>query len=172
MYCFNCGKEVPNGSVACPACGTSIGESHKAPEASTSSSQQGVIPKSSTRRGKIIVFSFLALLVLAVVALIVWRSLPNDKSRIEDELYRIMEEELHGNTDLFTVERVTYIYKAKAKEGKYAGEGAFYLFTIRTCGGDQQIGGAVVFKAKDKEREVKITKRPELFRQIESLNLK
>lgn len=170
MFCGKCGKEMPDGAVACPACGAPT----DAPTgAAPTPPPQGTPmppppPKAPVSKGKVIGLSILSVIVLFIVGLIVWAFIPNDKTRIEDELYRIMEEEYHANTDLFSVEKVTPIMEGESKEG----EGALYAFTIRTCGGDLQSGVAAVEKKKDKERTIELIATPRLFDQVERLNLK
>ena len=163
MFCGKCGKEMPDGAVACPACGAPTDAPTGA--APTPPPQP---PKAPVSKGKVIGFSILGVIVVLILGLIVWAFIPNDKTRIEDELYRIMEEEYNANTDLFSVEKVTPITKAKGEKG----EANVYVFTIRTCGGDLQSGVAVVSKEKDKDRKIEIAHTPDLFDQIEALNLK
>lgn len=169
MFCGKCGKEMPDGAVACPACGAPT----DAPTgAAPTPPPQGTPmppppPKAPMSKGKVIGLSILGVVVLLFIGLIVWAFIPNDKTRIEDELYRIMEEEYNANTDLFSVEKVTPITKAKGEKG----EANVYVFTIRTCGGDLQSGVAVVTK-DDKGRKIEIAHTPDLFDQIEALNLK
>lgn len=163
MFCGKCGKEVPDGAVACPACGAPTDAPTGA--APTPPPQP---PKAPVSKGKVIGFSILGVIVVLILGLIVWAFIPNDKTRIEDELYRIMEEEYNANTDLFSVEKVTPFMKGESEEGK----ANVYVFTIRTCGGDLQSGVAVVSKEKDKDRKIEIAHTPDLFDQIEALNLK
>ena len=163
MFCGKCGKEMPDGAVACPACGAPTDAPTGA--APTPPPQP---PKAPVSKGKVIGFSILGVIVVLILGLIVWAFIPNDKTRIEDELYRIMEEEYHANTDLFSVEKITPILKGESEKG----EANAYVFTIRTCGGDLQSGAAMVSKEKDKEREINIIEAPQLFRQIKSLRLK
>lgn len=170
MFCGKCGKEMPDGAVACPACGAPT----DAPTgAAPTPPPQGTPmppppPKAPMSKGKVIGFSILGVIVVLILGLIVWAFIPNDKTRIEDELYRIMEEEYNANTDLFSVEKVTPFMKGESEEGK----ANVYVFTIRTCGGDLQSGVAVVSKEKDKDRKIEIAHTPDLFDQIEALNLK
>lgn len=163
MFCGKCGKEMPDGAVACPACGAPTDAPTGA--APTPPPQP---PKAPMSKGKVIGLSILGVVVLLFIGLIVWAFIPNDKTRIEDELYRIMEEEYNANTDLFSVEKISPILKGESEEG----EANVYVFTIRTCGGDLQSGAAMVSKEKDKEREINIIEAPQLFRQIKSLRLK
>lgn len=163
MFCGKCGKELPDGAVACPACGAPTGAPTDA--APTPPPQP---PKAPVSKGKVIGFSILGVIVVLILGLIVWAFIPNDKTRIEDELYRIMEEEYNANTDLFSVEKISPIMKGESEKGK----ANVYVFTIRTCGGDLQSGVAVVSKEKDKERKIEIIEAPRLFRQIKSLRLK
>ena len=163
MFCGKCGKEMPDGAVACPACGAPTDAPTGA--APTPPPQP---PKAPMSKGKVIGLSILGVVVLLFIGLIVWAFIPNDKTRIEDELYRIMEEEYNASGDLFSVEKISPIMKGESEEGKANA----YVFTIRTCGGDLQSGVAVVSKEKDKEREINIIEAPQLFRQIKSLRLK
>lgn len=163
MFCGKCGKEVPDGSTACPACGAPTDAPTGA--APTPPPQP---PKAPVSKGKVIGFSILGVIVVLILGLIVWAFIPNDKTRIEDELYRIMEEEYNASGDLFSVEKISPIMKGEIEEGK----ANFYVFTIRTCGGDLQSGVAVVSKEKDKDRKIEIARTPDLFDQIEALNLK
>lgn len=162
MFCGKCGKEVPDGAVACPACGAPTG----APTDTAPTPPQP--PKAPVSKGKVIGFSILGVIVVLILGLIVWAFIPNDKTRIEDELYRIMEEEYNASGDLFSVEKISPIMKGESEEGK----ANVYVFTIRTCGGDLQSGVAVVSKEKDKDRKIEIAHTPDLFDQIEALNLK
>ena len=159
MFCGKCGKEVPDGAVACPACGVPTGAPTDAAPTP---------PKAPVSKGKAIGLSILGVIVLLIAGLIVWAFIPNNKTRIEDELYRIMEEEYHANTALFTVEKITPIMEGKDKNQ----EGALYAFTIRTCGGDLQSGVVAVEKQKDKERKIELVATPRLFDQIKRLGLK
>lgn len=163
MFCGKCGKEMPDGSTACPACGAPTDAPTGA--APTPPPQP---PKAPVSKGKVIGFSILGVIVVLILGLIVWAFIPNDKTRIEDELYRIMEEEYNASGDLFSVEKISPFMKGESEEG----EVNVYVFTIRTCGGDLQSGAAMVSKEKDKEREINIIKAPQLFRQIKSLRLK
>lgn len=163
MFCGKCGKEMPDGAVACPACGAPTDAPTGA--APTPPPQP---PKAPVSKGKVIGFSILGVIVVLILGLIVWAFIPNDKTRIEDELYRIMEEEYNASGDLFSVEKISPILKGESEEG----EANVYVFTIRTCGGDLQSGAAMVSKEKDKEREINIIEAPQLFRQIKSLRLK
>ena len=169
MFCGKCGKEMPDGAVACPACGAPTdaptGAAPTPPPQGTPMPPQP--PKAPVSKGKVIGFSILGVIVVLILGLIVWAFIPNDKTRIEDELYRIMEEEYNANTDLFSVEKVTPITKDKGEKD----EANVYVFTIRTCGGDLQSGVAVVTK-DDKGRKIEIDHKPDLFDQIEALNLK
>ena len=99
--------------------------------------------------------------------MIVWAFIPNNKTRIEDELYRIMEEEYHANTDLFSVEKITPLMEGKGERGEFN----VYVFTIRTCGGDLQSGVAMMTK-DDKGRTIELSHAPALFDQVKALNLK
>lgn len=167
MFCGKCGKEVPDGAVACPACGAPTGA--PTDTAPTPPPQSAPIPpKAPVSKGKAIGLSILGVIVLLIAGLIVWAFIPNNKTRIEDELYRIMEEEYHANTALFTVEKITPIMEGKDKNQ----EGALYAFTIRTCGGDLQSGVVAVEKQKDKERKIELVATPRLFDQIKRLGLK
>ncbi len=163
MFCGKCGKEMPDGAVACPACGAPTDAPTGA--APTPPPQP---PKAPVSKGKVIGFSILGVIVVLILGLIVWAFIPNDKTRIEDELYRIMEEEYNASGDLFSVEKISPIMKGEIEEGK----ANVYVFTIRTCGGDLQSGVAVVSKEKDKDRKIEIAHTPDLFDQIEALNLK
>lgn len=163
MFCGKCGKELPDGAVACPACGAPTDAPTGA--APTPPPQP---PKAPVSKGKVIGFSILSVIVVLILGLIVWAFIPNDKTRIEDELYRIMEEEYNASGDLFSVEKISPIRKDESEEG----EANVYVFTIRTCGGDLQSGVAVVSKEKDKDRKIKIALTPDLFDQIKALNLK
>lgn len=170
MFCGKCGKEMPDGAVACPACGAPT----DAPTgAAPTPPPQGTPmppppPKAPVSKGKVIGFSILGVIVVLILGLIVWAFIPNDKTRIEDELYRIMEEEYNASGDLFSVEKISPIMKGESEKGK----ANVYVFTIRTCGGDLQSGVAVVSKEKDKDRKIEIAHKPDLFDQIEALNLK
>lgn len=170
MFCGKCGKEMPDGAVACPACGAPT----DAPTgAAPTPPPQGTPmppppPKAPMSKGKVIGLSILGVVVLLFIGLIVWAFIPNDKTRIEDELYRIMEEEYNASGDLFSVEKISPFMKGESEEGK----ANVYVFTIRTCGGDLQSGVAVVSKEKDKDRKIEIAHTPDLFDQIEALNLK
>ena len=167
MFCGKCGKEVPDGAVACPACGAPTGApTDTAPTPPPQSAPTP--PKAPVSKGKVIGFSILGVIVVLILGLIVWAFIPNDKTRIEDELYRIMEEEYNASGDLFSVEKISPILKGESEEG----EANVYVFTIRTCGGDLQSGVAVVSKEKDKDRKIEIAHTPDLFDQIEALNLK
>lgn len=162
MFCGKCGKEMPDGSAACPACGAPT----EAPTGAAPTPPPP--PKAPVSKGKVIGLSILGVIVVLIVGLIVWAFIPNDKTRIEDELYRIVEEEYHASGDLFSVEKISPIMEGKDKDG----EGAFYAFTIRTCGGDLQSGVAAVEKKKDKERTIELIATPRLFDQIKRLGLK
>lgn len=166
MFCGKCGKEVPDGAVACPACGAPTG----APtDAAPTPPPQSVPtpPKAPVSKGKAIGLSILGVIVLLIAGLIVWAFIPNNKTRIEDELYRIMEEEYHANTDLFSVEKITPIMEGKGERGEFN----VYVFTIRTCGGDLQSGVAMMTK-DDKGRTIELSHAPALFDQVKALNLK
>ena len=158
MFCGKCGKEVPDGAVACPACGAPTG----APTDAASTP-----PKAPVSKGKAIGLSILGVIVLLIAGLIAWAFIPNNKTRIEDELYRIMEEEYHANTALFTVEKITPIMEGKGERGEFN----VYVFTIRTCGGDLQSGVARLTK-DDKGRTIELSHAPALFDQVKALNLK
>ena len=166
MFCGKCGKEVPDGAVACPACGAPTGA--PTDTASTPPPQSAPTPpKAPVSKGKIIGLSILGVIVLLIAGLIVWAFIPNNKTRIEDELYRIMEEEYHANTDLFSVEKITPIMEGKGESGEFN----VYVFTIRTCGGDLQSGVARMTK-DDKGRTIELSHAPALFDQVKALNLK
>lgn len=172
MFCGKCGKEVPDGAVACPACGAPTGA--PTDTAPTPPPQRAPTPpKAPVSKGKIIGLSILGVIALLIIAGIVWAFIPNDKTRIEDELYRIMEEEYHANTDLFTVEKIAQFAEIESDEL----DGVLYAFTIRTCGGDLQSGmmSIEVSKEKDKknkERTFDLVEMPALFYQIKDLGLK
>ena len=166
MFCGKCGKEVPDGAVDCPACGAPTGAPTDA--ASTPPPQSAPTPpKAPVSKGKAIGLSILGVIVLLIAGLIVWAFIPNNKTRIEDELYRIMEEEYHANTDLFSVEKITPIMEGKGESGEFN----VYVFTIRTCGGDLQSGVARMTK-DDKGRTIELSHAPALFDQVKALNLK
>lgn len=166
MFCGKCGKEVPDGAVACPACGAPTGAPTDA--APTPPPQSAPTPpKAPVSKGKAIGLSILGVIVLLIAGLIVWAFIPNNKTRIEDELYRIMEEEYHANTALFTVEKITPIMEGKGERGEFN----VYVFTIRTCGGDLQSGVAMMTK-DDKGRTIELSHAPALFDQVKALNLK
>lgn len=166
MFCGKCGKEVPDGAVACPACGAPTGA--PTDTAPTPPPQSAPIPpKAPVSKGKAIGLSILGVIVLLIAGLIVWAFIPNNKTRIEDELYRIMEEEYHANTALFTVEKITPIMEGKGERGEFN----VYVFTIRTCGGDLQSGVAMMTK-DDKGRTIELSHAPALFDQVKALNLK
>ena len=158
MFCGKCGKEVPDGAVAGPACGAPTGAPTDAAPTP---------PKAPVSKGKAIGLSILGVIVLLIAGLIVWAFIPNNKTRIEDELYRIMEEEYHANTDLFSVEKITPIMEGKDERGEFN----VYVFTIRTCGGDLQSGVAMMTK-DDKGRTIELSHAPALFDQVKALNLK
>ena len=166
MFCGKCGKEVPDGAVACPACGAPTG----APTDTTPTpppQSAPTPPKAPVSKGKAIGLSILGVIVLLIAGLIVWAFIPNNKTRIEDELYRIMEEEYHANTDLFSVEKITPIMEGKDERDELN----VYVFTIRTCGGDLQSGVAMMTK-DDKGRTIELSHAPALFDQVKALNLK
>ena len=166
MFCGKCGKEVPDGAVACPACGAPTGApTDTAPTPPPQSAPTP--PKAPVSKGKAIGLSILGVIVLLIAGLIVWAFIPNNKTRIEDELYRIMEEEYHANTDLFSVEKITPIMEGKDESGEFN----VYVFTIRTCGGDLQSGVARMTK-DDKGRTIELSHAPALFDQVKALNLK
>ena len=166
MFCGKCGKEVPDGAVACPACGAPTGApTDTAPTPPPQSAPTP--PKAPVSKGKAIGLSILGVIVLLIAGLIVWAFIPNNKTRIEDELYRIMEEEYHANTDLFSVEKITPIMEGKGESGEFN----VYVFTIRTCGGDLQSGVAMMTK-DDKGRTIELSHAPALFDQVKALNLK
>lgn len=166
MFCGKCGKEVPDGAVACPACGAPTGApTDTAPTPPPQSAPTP--PKAPVSKGKAIGLSILGVIVLLIAGLIVWAFIPNNKTRIEDELYRIMEEEYHANTALFTVEKITPIMEGKGESGEFN----VYVFTIRTCGGDLQSGVAMMTK-DDKGRTIELSHAPALFDQVKALNLK
>ena len=166
MFCGKCGKEVPDGAVACPACGAPTGA--PTDTAPTPPPQSAPTPlKAPVSKGKAIGLSILGVIVLLIAGLIVWAFIPNNKTRIEDELYRIMEEEYHANTDLFSVEKITPIMEGKGERGEFN----VYVFTIRTCGGDLQSGVAMMTK-DDKGRTIELSHAPALFDQVKALNLK
>ncbi len=166
MFCGKCGKEVPDGAVACPACGAPTGApTDTAPTPPPQSAPTP--PKAPVSKGKAIGLSILGVIVLLIAGLIVWAFIPNNKTRIEDELYRIMEEEYHANTDLFSVEKITPIMEGKDERDEFN----VYVFTIRTCGGDLQSGVAMMTK-DDKGRTIELSHAPALFDQVKALNLK
>lgn len=166
MFCGKCGKEVPDGAVACPACGAPTGApTDTAPTPPPQSAPTP--PKAPVSKGKAIGLSILGVIVLLIAGLIVWAFIPNNKTRIEDELYRIMEEEYHANTDLFSVEKITPLMEGKGERGEFN----VYVFTIRTCGGDLQSGVAMMTK-DDKGRTIELSHAPALFDQVKALNLK
>ena len=166
MFCGKCGKEVPDGAVTCPACGAPTGApTDTAPTPPPQSAPTP--PKAPVSKGKAIGLSILGVIVLLIAGLIVWAFIPNNKTRIEDELYRIMEEEYHANTDLFSVEKITPIMEGKGERGEFN----VYVFTIRTCGGDLQSGVAMMTK-DDKGRTIELSHAPALFDQVKALNLK
>lgn len=166
MFCGKCGKEVPDGAVACPACGAPTGApTDTAPTPPPQSAPTP--PKAPVSKGKAIGLSILGVIVLLIAGLIVWAFIPNNKTRIEDELYRIMEEEYHANTDLFSVEKITPFMEGKGERGEFN----VYVFTIRTCGGDLQSGVAMMTK-DDKGRTIELSHAPALFDQVKALNLK
>lgn len=168
MFCGKCGKEMPDDAAACPACGTPVPAAQPAPAAA----QPAPAPKAPVSKRKVILGSIIGAVAVVVIALVVWAFIPSDADYIEDELYRIMEEEYHANTDLFTVEKISPMVVAKKTDKEKNVRGGLYMFTIRTCGGKIQSGVASV-KQKDGEKaKVEIIEKPALFRQVGRLSLK